>query len=159
PERSASVINPRFSPDGARLFATGYPSGIVQIFDVEARKQLVRIDTPAGYKGTNRYALLTPDWKTIFVPVERRRVESIEKDGVRSRRFNFSGEIRVFDAVTGKEGRALQPAPNHAPIAGHIPPDGKYLTYVERPSQDVKDTEAKDRTMLLELSTGKKTEI
>jgi WD40 repeat protein len=131
----------------------------VQIFDVAARKEIVRIDTPAGYKGSDHYASLAPDWKKIYVPVEHRKVETIERDGERIRRLNYSGVIRIFNAATGEEGVPMRPAPGSAPLSAQITPDGKYLTWVERPSQELQGTATKDETMLLDLNTGKKTKL
>ena len=158
PERTGNVKVLQFSPDGARLFCSGIPSGIVQIFDVAARKELVRIDTPAGYK-PDHYALLAPDWKTIYVPVQRYKIEKIERDGERIRRMNYSGTIRVFDASTGVERASMNPSPECAPVSAVIAPDGKFLSCVERPSQDWGKGEAKDQTVLWNLSTGKKTKL
>jgi WD40 repeat protein len=159
PERSSSVTELQFSPDDKRLFVSGYPSGIVQIFDVAGMKQLTRIDTPPGLKGTSRYAILAPDWKTIYVPVEKRSVQTIERDGKRSHRINYSGEIRVFDALTGKEKNSVQPAKNSAPVGVQLSPDGRFLTYVERPSYDVADKSIKDQTITWNLGTGEKRKL
>ena len=92
------------------------------------------------------------------MPVEHRKVETIQVDTERIRRFNYSGTIRVFDAATGKEGTPMPPAPGCAPISAKISADGKLLSCVERPSQNVNGT-AKDKTMLWDLSTGKKTKL
>ena len=46
PERKASIWTVAFSPDGARLFTAGYPSGIVQFWDVASCTEVRRIDTP-----------------------------------------------------------------------------------------------------------------
>ncbi|HEV8062272.1 MAG TPA: WD40 repeat domain-containing protein [Gemmataceae bacterium] len=65
PDRTTAVHTVDFSPDGTRLFTAGYPSGIVQLWNVALGKELLRIDTPPGYRGSANYALLTPDWKSL----------------------------------------------------------------------------------------------
>ncbi len=87
PERTASVWEVAFSPDGTRLFGAGYPSGIVQIWDVASHKDIRQINTPPGLRGTANYAVLTPDWKTLYVPVDKRKVTPFERGG---RRFTGS---------------------------------------------------------------------
>ena len=75
PDRQASISTVKFSSDGKRLFAAGYPSGVVQIFDIASRRELRRIETPAGYRGTSDYAYLSPDWNTLYVPIEQHDCE------------------------------------------------------------------------------------
>ena len=104
PERKANVSSVRFSPDGQRLFIAGYPSGIVQIWDVAARKELRRINSPAGFRGSANYALLTPDWKTLYIPVETRKVVRGEKEGKPFVRIEQGGGLfkRSHSAAHGK---------------------------------------------------------
>lgn len=156
PKRASSVTHIQFSPDGARLFGSGYPSGIVQIFDVAAKKQLIRLDTPEGYKGTDHYGLISPDWKTIYVPVDKRDVETVERNGKKSYRFNYSGEIRVFDATTGKEREPIRPPAGSAPIWAELTPDGQSLIYLERYSHDADDRSDRDKIILCNLTTGQR---
>jgi WD40 repeat protein len=156
PERKVSIWTVQFSPDGKRLFTAGYPSGIVQIWDVAARKELRRIDSPAGYRGSAAYALLTPDWKTLYVPVEKRTVKLIERGGKRLHRVDYSGEVRVWDVVTGKEKAPLRPAEGTAPSNAWLAPGGRRLVCVERPGYDTSDPRTKDVTVVWDLAAGKK---
>ena len=96
-------------PDGARLFTSGYPSGVVQVWDVASRKELRRFNTPPGYRGSADYALLTPDWAALYVPVERRTIKALERGGERLRRIDFAGEVRVWDVNSGTEREPLRP--------------------------------------------------
>src|SRR5207248_11159953 len=112
-------------------FTSGYPSGIVQVWDVAARKELRRIDTPSGYRGSAEYAVLAPDWKTIYVPVEKRAVKTIEKDGKKFHRIEESGRTRVWDLATGEEKAPLKPADGHAPLSAVLSPDGSLLVCYE----------------------------
>jgi len=155
PDRSANVYTVRFSADGSKLFTAGYPSGIVQVWDVEKRKELRKVETPRGYRGSANYALPTPDWKTLYVPVESRKVKTIEKDGKKNYRIEYSGEVRAWDLTTGKSLPSLKPAEGHAPSHAVLSPDGAYLVSVERPSQDY-DARKPDQTVLVHLATGKR---
>ncbi len=155
PDRKASILGLEFSSDSARLFASGYPSGVVQIWDLAAKKELNRIDSPPGLRGSALYAMVTPDWKTLYVPVEKRSVKPIERDGKRLYRIEYSGEIRVWDVASGKEKDALQPAPGSAPINAYLAPGGRLLVSIERPSYD-SDTGWKDATVVWDLTSGRK---
>ena len=134
PDRKAVIWTVKFSNDGKRLFISGYPSGIVQIFDVESRKETRRIDTPAGLRGSADYALITPDWKTLYVPVEVRKVTSSEKDGKVVQRLEESGRIRSWDVATGEERPDLRPPDGSAPYHATLSPDGRQLLSTERQS-------------------------
>lgn len=156
PERKASISEVRFSPDGSRLFVSGYPSGVVQIWDVASRKELRRIETPPGSRGSADYALITPDWKTLYVPVEKSTVKSFERDGKKLSRVENSGTIRVWDLTDGKEQEPLKPTEGTAPVFAKLAPDGRFLVCVERPSYDSTDTQSKDVTVVWDLETRKK---
>src|SRR5437870_3566895 len=69
PDRGANVCTVEFSPEGSRLLTAGYPSGIVQIWDVALGKEVIRIDTPPCQRASANYAVLSPDWKSLYVPV------------------------------------------------------------------------------------------
>lgn len=156
PERTAAVWTAEFSPDGTRLFVAGYPSGIIQIWDVAARKEVRRIETPPGYRGSADYALLTPDWKTLYVPVEKRTVKSFERDGKKLTRLEFDGAIRVWDVATGKEFKSLRPAAGSAPVYAKLAPGSRRLVCVERPTYDTSDPRPQDTTVVWDLAARKK---
>ncbi len=143
-----------FSPEGTQLFASGYPSGLIQFWDLAARKEVHRIETPAGYRGTANYALLAPNWKSLYVFVEKRQVKNFERDGKRRWRIEYSGRIRVWDLINGKETDSIEVSPGSGPAFAELSPNGRYLTYVERPSQD-NDQDAQDVTMVRDLTTSK----
>ncbi len=160
PERSANVWGVAFSADGSRLFSYGYPSGIVQIWDVASRTEVRRIDTPRGYRGSAEYALLTPDWKTLYVPAEKRSARQIEgDDGKTSYRIEYSGQIRVWDVESGKEKEPLQPTAGTGPVFARLSPDGRSLVCVERPGFDSSETQPRDATVAWDLKTGEKRKL
>jgi WD40 repeat protein len=128
----------------------------VQIWDVASRKEVRRVESPRGYRGSADYALLTPDWKALYVPVERRTVKRFERDGKRLSRVEYAGEVRVWDVASGKEKSPLRPAEGTAPIGGKLAPGGRLLVCVERPGFDTSDTRSKDVTVVWDLAAGKK---
>jgi WD40 repeat protein len=157
PQRKTSISGLAFSPDGARLFVSGFPNGIVQLWDLASKKEIRRIET-RGHRSLD-YAQLTPDWKRLYVPVEKRAVKTFERDGKRQYRYEYSGQIRVWDVASGKEVEPLLPALGSAPITARLTPDGRFLLYVERPSHDAADQRSKDVMMICDLAAGKKRKL
>jgi WD40 repeat protein len=131
----------------------------VQIWDVASGKEVRRIDSPPGYRGSAEYALLTPDWKTLYVPVEKRTVKQIERDGKRLHRIDYAGDVRVWDVATGKEQAPLRPAEGTAPVGARLVPGGRQLVCVERPGYDTTATQSKDVTVVWDLATGTKRKL
>lgn len=155
PERKANVHDVRFFADGARLFVAGYPSGVVQIFDVATGKELRRIESSPGYRGSADYALPTPDFRTLYVPLDRRKVVAFEMNGQKQHRAEYRGELLAWDLTTGK---SLPPiatsAPGRGVIKAYLSPDGNQLVTVERPSSTL-DERVADETLLWDLATQK----
>jgi WD40 repeat protein len=154
PDRKASLWGVNFSADGARLLAFGYRSGIVQIWDLASRKELHRIDTPPG-PGSAEYAVMTPDWKTLYVPFEKRSVKPFERGGRRLYRIEYGGQTRVWDVSSGKEKDPLLPSAGSAPIRATLAPGGRFLLCVERPTYE-SGNRPKDVTVVWDLATHKK---
>jgi WD40 repeat protein len=155
PDRKASVHTLKFSDDGQRLFTAGYPSGIVQVWDWADKKELRRFDTPRGLRSSANYAVLTPDWKTLYVPIENRKVASIEKDGKLIQRLEVSGRVGMWDVSSGEERTPLEIPEDHAPYFATITPDGRHLLTTER----VSFTAGEDRLVeswVRDLQTGKR---
>jgi WD40 repeat protein len=160
PDRKASVWGIEFSKDGKHLLTAGYPSGIVQIWDWTANSVVRRIDTPPGLRGSAEYALISPDWKTLYVPVEKRTVKQSERDGKRIARVEQTGEIRTWDLTTGKEKDPIKPAEGTSPSYAKLSPDGRFLTFVQRPGYEAGQGQTpKDTTIICEVDTGKKSKL
>lgn len=101
-DRNSHLYGVRYSPDGRRMIAGGYPDGIVQVWNAETGRQLTRFDAGYGYRGTAEYFLVSPDWKTLFAPTigERKRTP-FEREGERLLRWEFDSEVRAWDMETG----------------------------------------------------------
>ena len=147
PARQANVVIVRYSADGSRLFTAGYPSGVLQFWDVTSGKELRRIETPAGYRGSADYAELPADWSTAYVPWEKRKVVRVERNGKRDYRIEYDGGVLVYDAASGRERPGLKPAHGHSVVTARVSPDGSRLVALERPSAD-HDQRPKDSVVL-----------
>ncbi len=158
-DRKASVTRVMFSPDGTKLFSSGYPSGIVQIWDVASKKQISQILTPSGYRGTDEYALLDADWKTLYVPIEKRTTTRIDIDGKKAYRFDYSGEIRVWDLASGKMIEPLRPEPGYGTQAAFLSPSKSILISIERPADTSVDREVKGVMFVWDLKSLKKRKL
>jgi WD40 repeat protein len=159
PDRKSGVWTVAFSPDGTRLFTAGYPSGVVQIWDVASRKEAVRINTPPGLRGTAEYALLAPDWKTLYVPVEKRSVKPFERDGKKQARLEESGQVRIWDVSAGKERESLRPPEGTAPVYAKLSPDGRLLYCVERTGYESPGGRPQDTSVIWNLVDGTKRKL
>jgi len=153
PDRSANLPVVRFDPAGRRLFAAGYPSGVVQVWDAESGKELRRVETPRGYRGTYDYVYLSPDWKTIYVPAERRRVTRIGEGDEDRVRIEFGGELQAWDLTTGEPVPPIKPsADGRSVLVGYLSPAGDRILTVERPSYTPPDR-PRDTAVLWDLRT------
>jgi WD40 repeat protein len=153
PDRKATIGQLEFSADGAKLFASGYPSGTVQVWDVASRKELRRIDTPPGLRGSRLYAVITPDWKTLYVPASGRKIGSVEKDGKAVPRVDYSGSVRVWDLFSGEERPSLKPPVAVGPDFAALAPDGSSLVCVEQFGFHAGESR-KAETVVIDLKTG-----
>jgi WD40 repeat protein len=154
PDRKATVSSIKFSNDGKRLFVAGYPSGVVQFFDVATRSESRRIETPPGLRGGADYAYLSPDWKTLYVPIEKYEVKAIERDGKKTRQFHYSGRYRVWDVATGQEKASLIPEGGHAPILAALSPDGSLLLSMDRVDSNLELERYRLELVAWNLKTG-----
>jgi hypothetical protein len=145
-----------FSSDGSKLFTAGYPSGIVQIWDLAQQKDLRRIDTPPGLRAFANYAVLAPDLKTLYVPVEKRSLKRFEREGKQVTQLEYSGSIRVWDIASGQEKAPLKLPAGTAPGNTKLSPSGRFLIWPERASYDTAGPQPKDVTVVQDLNSGRK---
>lgn len=152
PQRTASIASVHFLDNGSKLVASGYPSGVVQVFDLKTGKELRRIETPPGYRGTAQYAVFTPDFGTLYVPVEGRKSTTFFKDGKKHYRHEYNGELRAWDL---KSGEPLASLPTSAPGRGveeaRMSPVGDRLVTVERRSFESPAVGSINETLLWDL--------
>ncbi len=126
-ERRATFANLKFSGDGKRLFSMAYPTGVVQVWDLDGMKEARRIETPPGARGSMAYAAFSPDDRLVYVPTEARTIIDSEKDGQKTRRVVYEGSVRVWDLGTGEEKPTLTQPPDHSASTVQLSPDGRLL--------------------------------
>lgn len=154
PDRKTVNWSARFSPRGDRLFTMGgAPTRLVQLWDTASKKEIGRIEIPSNYRG----ALLTPDWKALYVPVQNRQVKMIEQGGKKVRQVQFSGAIRVWDLASGREQEPLPVETGWAPAFGQIDPSGRYLVCPEEESFIAQPgSRRRIKTEVWDLASGKR---
>jgi WD40 repeat protein len=152
PERKATVSQVRFSSDGARLFTAGYPSGILQLWEVATGKEIRRINTPPGGRGSSNYVDLTADCSAVYVSQRRWTITRVRKGEDQDVRTDYEGEILVFDTATGEPQPPLKPPAGYGVLHAFVSPDGRKLLAVEQPS-GLRTEQKKNRTVLWDTRT------
>src|SRR5262249_47319185 len=123
PNKKGWLLCLKFSPDGKRIIASDYPSGVIAVWDVVSGKRLTTIDT--GY----RILVISPDWRTLFAPRGKREHKRVEQDGKPMLHWIFDGEIRVWGLEDGKLRRTYKHQPPRGIDSIQLSPDGtKFLT-------------------------------
>ena len=138
PDRRAANPNLRFSPDGSKMLVAAYPSGIVQLWDAANWQEIRRIETVSGYRGSANYAILSPDWSTLYVVSDKSLATRFERDGKQLWKLDFDDEIRRWDLASGKPLPALKLGKNELM---EIRPtlDGKSIIASERPPYESRE--------------------
>jgi WD40 repeat protein len=131
PSKSGWLSDIQWSPDGGKIIATDYPGGIVQVWDVATRKQLTKIETGKGYRGSAQFLRVTPDWKTLFVSFEKQKTERLERDGKKLIRYDFDGGVRAWDLETGKLKTLFKHNPPRDVHHMTLSPNGKLFTTLD----------------------------
>lgn len=158
-ERNSNVCGLKFSQDSKRLFSSSYPSGVVQTWAIDEKRELLRIETPPGKRASADFAFFSSDEKTVYVPYEVRKLVPVEKDGSKTVRIEYSGSIRIWDLNTGEEKAPLNPPADHSPsIAASQSPDGRFLACVERVSHETGEKQI-TLAVVWDLKTGKRKEL
>lgn len=136
-DRQGSLYGICYSPDGNRIIAGGYPSGIVEVWEAVTGRQVTKFDAGRGYRATAEYFCVSPDWKTLFAPTngERKRTP-FERAGQRLNRWEFDGEVRAWDLETGDFIRDYRHDPPRNIRLMWLSPDGSaFLTGEELPGE------------------------
>jgi WD40 repeat protein len=139
PARKSSIAAVRYSPDGQRLLVAGdMYSGVVQLWDVASRKEVLKIAGPKHTRGNNdpsflaeEYALLSPDGKTVYVPTRGEKRVRVERDGKKTDRFDMLGVVRRWDVASKKELAPFTPPAGLGNFRADLSPDGRFLHSVE----------------------------
>jgi WD40 repeat protein len=155
PDRKASLAIVCFRADGKQLFTAGYPSGVLQFWDVAGGKEIRRIETLRGYRGSSAYADLPADWSVVYVPWEKRKVVRFEKGGERDFRIDLEGGVLVYDSGTGQEKPSLKATPGRGVLSADVSPDGHKVVLLERPSYQ-RNHHKPDEAVLWDVATGTK---
>jgi WD40 repeat protein len=152
PDRGRPVAGIRFSPDGRRIIASSYPEGVIQLWDVENGRQLVKIDTGRAPRILDECFVVSPDWKTAYswwTTGSRRRGEA---EGKKLNYWDFEGDTREWDLDTGALKRVFRQSPVRAVGWFSLSPDARTLLFgSELPGEG----RLRRATCLLDLETGK----
>jgi WD40 repeat protein len=133
PTRTGSMRGLRYSPDGRRIVAGNYESGVIQFWDVATGRQLTHID--AGPDNLSAFAgpPLSSDWSVLYATNgSRSNYTRIERDGRWIFRWEFDGTIRVWDVATGTLRDEWRHTPPRRELLLRLSPDGKSLISTEQ---------------------------
>jgi WD40 repeat protein len=107
---------------------------VVVIWDVATGKRLATVETGYGYKATDEYFFVSPDWRRLFAWREKRKAERVEQDGKPMVRWTFDGAVRVWDLATGQVVRTYRHQPPRNIRMLRLSPDGtKFVTFEDLP--------------------------
>jgi WD40 repeat protein len=130
PNRASSLVGLRFSADGKRLVAGDEPGGVVVVWDIATGKELMTVETQ-GYRGSETYFSLSPDWRRLFVARTSQKIERVEQNRKRLYRFEFDGGVRQWDLTTGKFQGVLKRQPPGFILEMQLSPDASKLATLE----------------------------
>ncbi|QJX00676.1 hypothetical protein FTUN_8308 [Frigoriglobus tundricola] len=155
----------RYSPDGKRLLVAGdMGSGVVQLWDVDGRKELLQI---AGAKRVSsskdpepsflaeEYALLSPDGKTLYVPTRGENVARVERGGKRADLIENLGRVRRWDLTTKKELDPYSPPTGWGNLMADLSPGGRFLYSIEH-KDHLRDGDREARLVVWDTNTGER---
>jgi WD40 repeat protein len=139
PDKSGVLLGVTYTPDGRRLLAGHHVSGTVQVWDAASGRQLVRIEAGRRPGLYDDYFSLAPEGRLVYVyrgTVNIKSSGAIKKDGKRLMHLDCSGDVRVWDVVTGELNRAVEYPPPRGIWSTRLSPDGSTLVMHEGLSGD-----------------------
>jgi len=121
PNKAATLVGIRFSPDGKELVAGDYPNGTVQLWDVGTGRRLTQIETGRDH-GRWDYFFVSPDWKTIFANDEQ----------LNARFSDWHNDVRAWDLQSGRlRGSYKHEPPGRFIRSMELSPDGSTFVTLE----------------------------
>lgn len=156
PDKQSSFSSLFYSKDGKRLIAGGYPEGTVVVYDVASGSRLTEINTDKSWRGTSKFAHVTPDEKTLITTLERfEKIEYYDKDQQPMKRKVGGNSLRRWNLETGellwKDTRPNRGRPNWFKLS----PDGKKFVMQEDPPGEYPRTHSQPYISWLgETATG-----
>jgi DNA-binding beta-propeller fold protein YncE len=154
PDRTATIWRVAFTPRG-ELFTAGYPSGVVQLWDLASGKELRRIETPRGYRGSADYALTPADFSRLYVPIDGRKVHRNTGDVKKPYRVEYHGKVLAWDLATGKAKGNFLELKGSGVVVATVSPDGTRLITVERAGFTAGSDPPADKVRLYDRTTGR----
>jgi WD40 repeat protein len=154
PDRTVSLPIVAFTPAG-QLIVSGYPSGVVQVFDPTAGKELRTIETPRGYRGSFNYLQLSRDCRTLFVALDDSKFEPIHGEDRKTYYRRYNGETRVYDVGSGAQKESLKVGPRRGVALLAVSPDGTRVATMEFTSGLSKDFDKLRAIYLWDVTTRK----
>lgn len=122
----SAIADVRFTNDG-KLFVAGYPSGVLELFELRSGRLLKKIETKPGYRGTRDYAFPSPDFRQVYVT----QGQTIPAGEGRPMPVNV-GEIEIYDLTEQKRLDVIPTSVRNAAVkAAYLSRDGKQMISVE----------------------------
>lgn len=154
PDRTASLPVIAFTPAG-RLIVSGYPSGVVQVFDPISGKELRTIETPRGYRGSLNYLQVSKDMRTLYVPLGDSKFEPVLVGEKKTYFRRYSGETRVYDLNSGEQKESLKVEPRRGVMSVAVSPDASRLATMEYASGRTEEFDNLRAIYLWDVATRK----
>jgi WD40 repeat protein len=154
PDHKWGIHDFSYSADGQQLFVTGYPSGILQFFDVEKKKEIRRIETRNDLSGST-------DWKKVYFGYQgERKVIPVEVMGKKDHRIEHTGHVLTWDLASGKQLDSLHAEKDHGVEYAKLSPSGEHLFVVETRTHMASERDKEQSTSYVwNLKTRKKTKF
>ncbi|MFO0811711.1 MAG: WD40 repeat domain-containing protein [Gemmatales bacterium] len=156
PDRQGSMYQLQFSPDASKFFASSLSGGILQWWDLASGQQLRSIETGTTERRNPNYAMLSPDWKSVWVGDDKRpQIKRLEKEGKQYVEWKYDSRLRHWDATTGALQESILKAGRNYCLTT-ISQDGRYLAALEDVSGVYSRGQARVQIITLrDLKTGK----
>ena len=156
-ERRAGFTQLQFLTEGKQLLAAGYPSGVVQVFDVARRKELGKIAVPR--------AELDPDYASVgggrlFARQFAYRYSTEMIEGKSEGRVDYLGTLLSWELPGGKPCPPLLPEKGAGIMDAKVSPDGRWVLSIEARGYRIAERAKRERQLYrIEREKGTKTRV